>query len=147
MNWFAIMLTSIAGAMLPVQGAINARLGRELNSPVLATLSSFVTGTIAVLFYVLIVRVGTPCYGELLKIPVWAWTGGLIGALYVGVMVWSVPKLGTATAFGIAIAGQILLSALLDHFGVLGLRPHPLSIMRSVGIALLMSGVVLVQRG
>jgi len=147
MNWFAIILTTCAGAFLPIQGAVNARLGRALDNPILATLSSFVTGTIALVLYVLIARVALPDSATLLRVPLWAWLGGLIGAVYVGVMVWSVPKLGTATAFGVAIAGQIILSAILDHFGVLGLKTHPISVMRAAGVVLLLAGVVMVQRG
>ena len=147
MNWFAIIITACAGAVLPIQGAVNARLGRGLANPILATLSSFVTGTIALLLYVIIVRTALPDAAALGRVPAWAWMGGLLGGIYVAVMVWSVPKLGTATAFGVAIAGQIILSAILDHFGVLGLKAHPISLVRAAGVALLLTGVILVQRG
>ena len=82
-----------------------------------------------------------------MRVPAWAWLGGLIGAFYVAVMIFAVPKLGTATAFGVAIAGQIILSAVLDHFGLLGLKTHPLSVLRATGVVLLLAGVVMVQRG
>jgi len=147
MNWFALIITACAGAVLPIQGAINARLGRGLANPVLATLSSFITGTIALLLYVIIVRSALPNAAALGRVPAWAWLGGLLGCLYLGIMIWSVPRLGTATAFGVAIAGQIILSVVLDHFGLLGLKTHPISLMRAAGVALLLTGVILVQRG
>ena len=57
------------------------------------------------------------------------------------------PRLGTATLFGFVIAGQILVSLLVDRFGWLGLPQHPLTLSRLVGAALLLAGVVLLRRG
>lgn len=51
MKTFFIILTILAGCVLPFQGAINGRLGKSIESPVFASLVSFLIGTIALLIY------------------------------------------------------------------------------------------------
>lgn len=144
MNWVGIALG--AGAVIAVQSAVNSRLGRELGNPALATLASFATGTILMLAYCLIVRAGIPAGSVLLRVPVWAWFGGVLGAFYVAAVVITTPRLGVGTMAGFAVAGQMVVAVILDHFGLLGLERHPISPGRLLGIALLIAGVFLLKR-
>ena len=52
----------------------------------------------------------------------WEWSGGLIGAFFVTMTIIAVPRLGTLTVMAIVIAGQLVSAALLDQFGVFGMR-------------------------
>lgn len=144
MNWVLIAL--VAGGGLAVQAAVNSRLGRELGSPALATLSSFVTGTILVAAYCAIVRAQIPAAGVLLRVPVWAWMGGVLGLFYVATIIVATPKLGVGAMAGLAVTGQMAVALALDHFGLLGLERHPISLGRVAGMALLVAGVVLLKR-
>jgi transporter family-2 protein len=72
--------------------------------------------------------------------------GGLYGCAFVVSAAWGVPRLGVATTITVMIAGQLLLSLALDHFGALGVEKQPLSLGRIVGVALVIGGVVLVRR-
>nr|WP_298911582.1 DMT family transporter [uncultured Nostoc sp.] len=56
------------------------------------------------------------------------------------------PLLGAATMIGLIILGQMLAAITLDHFGLVGFPVHPLSLWRIVGVILLITGVVFVQR-
>ena len=47
--------------------------------------------------------------------------------------------------FALVIAGQVLAAVTFDHFGALGLTPHPISAARLAGAALLIAGVVLIR--
>ena len=60
---------------------------------------------------------------------------------YVASVIVLTPRLGVATMIGLAIAGQIGLSVVLDHFGLLGLPHHPVSLPRLIGVGLLVAGV------
>jgi len=141
-----LILAFAAGAVLAVQAAVNARLGEKLGNASLAALASFVIGLIGLVLYLLVIRTPLPASATLLRVPLWAWTGGLLGALYVVVTIVSVPKIGVGTLTGLVIGGQITLSMLLDHFGLLGLERHPISAGRLAGAALLLLGVFLVKR-
>ena len=56
----------------------------------------------------------------------WAWTGGLCGAFVLTATTAVTPRLGAATMIAVVVAGQVLASLALDHFGLLGLATHPL---------------------
>jgi transporter family-2 protein len=44
------------------------------------------------------------------------------------------------------VAGQMLTSVLLDQYGWVGYAPHPLTAARLLGMALVIGGVILIQR-
>jgi transporter family-2 protein len=144
MNWMWIALG--AGGVIAVQSAVNSRLGRELGNPALATFTSFAIGTVFVLVYCLVVRAGIPSTGTLLRVPAWAWFGGVLGAIYVAVVIVTTPKLGVGTVAGLTVAGQMGMALILDHFGLLGLERHAISPGRLAGMLLLIAGVFLLKR-
>jgi transporter family-2 protein len=75
----------------------------------------------------------------------WLWTGGFFGAVYIVVAIALLPRLGAATVVALIVAGQMLASLAFDHFGLLGLTPHPVSLPRLAGALLLIAGVVLIR--
>ncbi|MBC8104022.1 MAG: DMT family transporter [Cytophagales bacterium] len=141
-----IAFTLLAGSLLPVQAALNSRLGRELGSPALGALVSFVVGAVGLLFYVLLSRPALPSSDLLRAVPPFLWLGGLCGAVYVTTVILVAPRLGVATLTGLAVAGQMAVSAALDHWGLLGLPVNPVTPSRAAGIVLIVLGVVLLQR-
>ncbi len=140
------LLALLAGGILPLQAVINGRLSKEIGNPVLASLVSFTVGTLCLAAYCLATKASLPSAQMLAKVPPWAWIGGLIGAFYMVGVVSLVPRLGVGVTMGLVIAGQITLSALLDHFGALGLQAHPLNFGRVCGLLLLALGVYLLKR-
>ena len=78
--------------------------------------------------------------------PPIAWIGGLMGAFFVASSVALVPRLGVALTFSLIVAGQMLITLVLDHFGVLGVPVKEVSLMRVLGIILITGGVVLIRK-
>lgn len=72
--------------------------------------------------------------------------GGLFGAIFIGLAIFLVPQFGAATFIALLITGQMLASVTFDHFGWLSLAQRPIDVPRLVGVALLIGGVVLIQR-
>lgn len=141
-----LVLALLAGGVLPAQAAINARLGKDAGSPVFGALASFAVGSVGLALY-LILAGGWPSSMEGLgRAPWWAWIGGLLGALYVTVAIMAVPRLGVATLTVAAVAGQMAVSIVLDHFGLLGLKVQPVSVGRAAGALLVIGGVLLIKR-
>ena len=124
-----ILLVIMAGAMLPIQAGLNTRMGKVLDSPSWATLISFIVGAIGMLAYVAVNREAL-ILGSVKSAPAHLWVAGLLGAFYVTVMVLAFPRLGPALTFGLAVAGQLLISLLLDHFNLLVPHPHPINLYR-----------------
>ena len=140
-----VLLAAAGGAILPLQALINARLGAATGGPAWAAAISFLVGTIGLALFLVVTRQPLPALASAAALPWWAWTGGLLGALYVAFVIVAVPALGATAMVAFVILGQLTAAALLDHFGVLGaqgaLSPH-----RIVGIVLLIAGAVLVLR-
>ncbi len=140
--WAGIAVAIVIGAILPLQGLVNARLGTQIGGPVAAAFVSFVVGTLALGAYLLASRNGLRLAPDA-RLPVWIWMGGLIGALYVAAFTLLIPRLGAASIICLTIFGQVTASLLLDHFGILQTQ-RPVDMTRLGGALLVLVGVLLV---
>ena len=141
---FWIGLAFVAGSLLPLQGAFNARLGASAASPMHASLISFVIGTLAIAAYVLATR-QTVSWPGVAGAPWYVWLGGFCGAFSLTAIILTFPKLGPGLSFGLLVAGQLIVSVLLEHFNILVAQPHPMSFLRIAGVALVLGGVVMIR--
>jgi transporter family-2 protein len=143
---FFLLLALAAGVLLPVQAGVNAQLRSALGSPIAAAFISFLVGTISLAAATLVFRVSFPigrAWGVTHPVQ---WSGGMIGALYVFAAVILAPKLGAGTLVAAVVAGQMITSLVLDHYGLVGFPIHSLTPVRLMGAALVIAGVVLIQR-
>ena len=142
-----LLLALVAGAVMPTQAATNNKMAVFLNdSPILASFVSFFVGTIALFIYV--VASGTSLGALALAknaTPV-AWIGGILGAFFVTATVTLVPRLGVALTFSLIIAGQMIVTLVIDHFGLLGVPMKEISAARIGGILLITLGVILIRK-
>lgn len=138
-----IALAAVAGAFLPAQALINAKLGAATSGPIFAAMVNFTTGTMALIAYVALTRLPLPALPQLAALPWWYWVGGVLGAFFVFTAALTVPKLGAAGLAAVVIAGQLISSMLLDHFGLLN-GVHALSATRLLGALLLLAGAYLI---
>ena len=142
----AALVAFIAGIGLSAQVGMNRTLGGRMNSPILATLTSFAIGTTALLVYVLVTRPPLPARASLGGGPWWIWCGGLVGAAYLTAAAALSGRLGAATWFGLIVTGQIFGSLVMDHYGIVGFPKRPITPTKILGAVLLLVGVALVLR-
>jgi len=135
----------LAGGATALQAPTNARLAGALASPVNAAFVSFAVGTVALAALALMLNT-RPDMAATKALPWYVWIGGLYGAVFVVSAAWAVPRLGVATTITLMVAGQLLLSLALDHFGAFGVPRHPVSLGRIAGVAMVIGGVLLVRR-
>jgi transporter family-2 protein len=141
-----LLLAIVIGSLLPVQTGINAELRSFLGHPVPTALVSFGVGTLGLFAAVLVLGIRVPLAVAWGQSGWWHWSGGLIGALYIAGAVVLAPRLGAGTLIAATVGGQMVTSLLLDHFGLVGFPEHPVSSARLLGAALVILGVVLIQR-
>jgi transporter family-2 protein len=146
MTWLPALAAFLGGSALAVQVGLNNGLRSRMGHPIPAALTSFATGTVALLAYMLLTRPGWPERSSLASAPAWIWLGGIVGAGYIVASATFAPRLGAGGWLALVIAGQILASVALDHYGLVGFRVRPFSLGRGVGVALLLVGVVVVLR-
>ncbi|MBP1729450.1 MAG: hypothetical protein H6Q56_1823 [Deltaproteobacteria bacterium] len=142
-NLLLVLLMACGGLAVAVQPSINARLAQKVGS-FESSLLSFAVGTLAMVAVVMIFGRGS--LRSVGSVSWWELTGGFLGAYFVTMTIFAVPRLGTAAVMAIVIAGQLVTGALLDQFGAFGLRQVPLTTPRGVGILLLCLGASLVLR-
>ena len=136
----------VAGAAIAVQSLFSGTLGLRVG----ILESSFIIhlgGVLLAGLILLALRGGSLVQASAWKsVPWYVYTGGFIGVLIVAAYSYAVPKLGLASAITLAIAVQLVLSAVLDHYGVLGTVEKSFDLYRGLGIAALMLGTWLLVR-
>jgi transporter family-2 protein len=141
----SMAIALLAGAAVPFQGGSNAALGRMLGHPLWATLASLLVSIVVVLPLLFVMRVPAPTVGAAVQGPAWLWLGGVAGVAYLTAALVLTPKLGAASFIVSVMAGQMLASLVIDHFGLMGLAPKPIALGRLAGGALILVGAGIVQ--
>jgi bacterial/archaeal transporter family-2 protein len=136
----------LAGAILALQIGMTGLLQSTTRSPLIAALINFLIGTALLLVAALVTRAPWPSLTILRGIPVWAWFGGLCGALYIATVSFTGPRLGATTVLALTLLGQAVASMIVDHFGLVGLPVNPVSWTRMLGVMLLLGGALLIAK-
>jgi transporter family-2 protein len=144
-----ILLALLAGAALPVQGAVNGMLRIDIGAPFVVGTVSFAVATLAMIVVLLASRALSeaqrPQLTGLATMPWWGWLGAACGATYVTTMFTAIPVIGSAATVGLTVAGQQIASVFVDRHGWLRLPQRPITPMRLAGVVTLLAGVALVQ--
>ena len=141
----ALFVAAAIGGVLAAQAPLNSALGRTVGG-VQASVVALGISFVALLARALLAG-GFSGIGRLGEAPLHvAAGGGLIGALYVGSIVWTVRALGAGGLSAATIAGQLALAVVIDHFGWLGVARSPITAAKVFGIALLALGTWFVVR-
>jgi transporter family-2 protein len=143
-----LLLALLAGAVLPVQGAINGLLRSDIGAPFVVGTVSFAVATLAMAVALLVAIALSdtkPRLAGLATMPWWGWLGAFCGATYVTTVFTAIPVIGTAAAVGLTVAGQQIASLFVDRYGWFRLPRREISALRFGGVALLLAGVALIQ--
>jgi transporter family-2 protein len=65
----------------------------------------------------------------------------MFGLVVIGAISYMIPRIGVAGAITTIVAGQLLVSIILDQFGWLGAMVRPIDPARAVGLAVVLVGV------
>jgi bacterial/archaeal transporter family-2 protein len=140
------LLTVGAGISVLVQQALNANLRAELNSAAWSGFMSYFLGVLCMVGLAFVLRDPLPSATLITRVPIWAWSGGIFGAIFIGLSIITIPKLGGAAYIAILVTGQMIAALAVDHFGWLGVPERQIDLPRLLGVALLVGGVVLIRR-
>jgi transporter family-2 protein len=138
----AIALAVLAGLAGSVQVAVMGRFGGRIGVFEALSFSTAVQLVFSVLILVA-ARGGLGGLPNAFKTPAWMWIGGLMGLTVVTAITFAQPRIGATATIGILIAGQILMGAIIDRFGLFGVDQIAISPARALGIALLGIGAAL----
>ncbi len=147
MRYILMFSTLFIGAILPVQAVLNTKLGKQTGGPLISSLLSFLVGLICLFIINFFGNYSAFTNMKLLSVSPWyVWIGGLLGAIYVACIIFVNQQQGVALTFALVVAGQIFISLLIDHFGLLGSIVRPVSIPKIIGALLIIAGLVLIKK-
>ncbi len=148
MNFLLLLIAFGAGTAISVQAAVNSQLAGGLGGNTVASaLVSFSIGTVA-LAAIAIGKGGLlAAIGSLPSQPLWRYAGGLLGATAIFCTVLLAPRIGLANMLALVIAGQLLSSLVIDHFGLIGVVTRQVSGIKLIGALVMLTGVLLTLFG
>lgn len=134
----------IAGMLQALGPPMNGQLRQSLVNPWLATLVSF--GLVLALFIIVaaIFPRPLPTAQGLAAMPWWAPLGGIIGGFAVVTGLLFVDRVGAGPFAAMTVSANLIMSVIIDQFGLVNMPVHALSPVRAVGTALLIGGVALI---
>ena len=133
----------VAGVLIPVMAASNGALTRLTGNPASVMLSVFAVGLLATAAVTAVS--GMKGATALTNAPPYLFCGGLVVAFYVLSVSVLTPRIGVVSTITCAVAGQIVMSAVIDHFGLFGAVQRPVDLTRAAGLGLLLAGLFLTQ--
>ncbi|MEE2752539.1 MAG: DMT family transporter [Candidatus Latescibacterota bacterium] len=144
-SWILVVAACVVGGLSPLQGSLNAQMGQLLGHPLKGALVNFSVGGI-LLCAILALFVGFPNREALGEAPWYLYTAGVIGLLFVTTLLALIPVIGALRVVTALVVGQLIMSAVIDHFGILNVPVVSLGMNRIAGMMLLMTGLYLIQR-
>ena len=134
-----IILIGLAGGVAvglqgPMASMISQRLG-IFESVFIIHLGGALVALLPLLFY------GGGKLAQWKELPWYALIAGMFGLIVISAISYMIPRVGVAAAIIAIVAGQLLISTLFDHFGLLGAMERPLDLTRAIGLAVVLVGV------
>jgi len=145
---FWLLVAAAAGILIPVQAAVNSKMRAYVGQPLYATFINFGVGMIFLGVLLALVPAANDggSWRRAADAPWWAWTGGVLGLVFVTATVVVVRYTGQASFSVAMLAGQTLGALALDHFGWLGTDAREINPSRLLAVVLLGIAVWLMQR-
>ena len=134
-----IILIGLAGGIAvglqsPMASMITQRLGM-FESVFIVHVGGALFALLPLLFY------GGGKLGQWRSVPWYALGAGIFGLIVIGAVSYMIPRIGVAGAITTIVAGQLLVSTILDQFGWLGAAVRPMDPARAIGLAVVLVGV------
>jgi transporter family-2 protein len=128
--------------VLAVHLAMNGKVGSVLSNPRVGNAVFWCIGAVTALI------IGLTGYqdgalGPLKQVNPWLLTAGGLGACLVFAIAWLIPQVGAGPVMITLLAGQILGGMLMSHFGWLGSPEQPVTLMKIIGVLVMVAGVAL----
>jgi len=137
-----VALTATAGLAGAIQAAVMGELGDRVGiAPAIAlsVIVAFLCGLTALLVWERSFAGVRAAFHE----PAWLWIGGLLSVYIVLAITVGPPRIGVAATIGIVIAGNLVMAALIDRYGLFGQDVIPIDRWRLLGLVLVAAGAAL----
>jgi bacterial/archaeal transporter family-2 protein len=142
---FYITLSTLGGILIPIMAALSGALGRTLDNPWAAAVIVSAGAFATVLAFTLLTGSMNVSWDQLKQARPLQLLAGLGFAYYLLSITWVGPRFGIGNAIMFVLAGQIISSAAIDHFGLFGAPQKPLDLLRAAGLVIMATGIAIAQ--
>ncbi|MDO4650390.1 MAG: DMT family transporter [Eubacteriales bacterium] len=136
-----ILLTLLAGACQAAMASLNSMLKNHLGMFAMSLMVHLIGGFLLVLFMKLYKHERIHMTG----MPWYLYTAGFFGIFLVITSGYCIGILGASVTTCIGITGQIIISAVIDHFGWFGVPRTPFNLKRLPCFALILAGLIIIN--
>jgi transporter family-2 protein len=137
------VFTIFLGVILAVHLAMNGKVGSVLNNPRVGNALFWCIGALtAVVIGLTGWRSGA--LQPLQQVNPLLLTAGVLGACLVFAIAWLIPLVGAGPVMITLLAGQVLGGLIMSHFGWLGSPVQPVTLVKIIGVLVMLGGVSLV---
>lgn len=131
-------LSALNGILIAIMIFTNGLLAIQVG-PFVGSLFFYLVGLILILF------ISAFTGNRLSKLTTMPWMfflPGVLGVLTTVVNNAAMPKLGVTLVSGLALFGQLVMSAAVEHFGLFGMPINPMRPQKILGFTLIFLGIV-----
>lgn len=138
---WGILVAAISGALMSIQGVFNAEVTKQSSIWLSASFVQISAFVVCVAAWFITGREGT--VGSLWQVtPKYMLLGGAIGAFITFTVIYSVNAVGPARSAVFIVTVQLLISYLIELFGLFGMDKQPFEWRKCIGIAIIIAGIV-----
>lgn len=142
---FYIALSTTGGILIPIMAALSGALGRTLDNPWAAAAIVSAGAFALVVAFTLATGSMNVSWDTLKQAKPLQLLAGVGFAFYLLSITWVGPRFGIGNAVMFVLGGQIISSALIDHFGLFGAPQKPIDMLRAIGLVVMATGIVIAQ--
>ncbi|MFO7317713.1 MAG: DMT family transporter [Bacilli bacterium] len=143
MKLLIALIAALGGVAVAVQSKVNGGLGQKIGL-IEGSFISFLIGTLVLFFFTIFFGKGNIL--AVTEVPKWQLIGGILGAIYVSILIFSVNKIGVTSTLMAVVLGQIAVGAIIDHFGLFGGERYPITGTKMISILLLIVSLYLFNK-
>ena len=136
---------TLAGMQIPINSLLSSRIG-SLEGAFVVHLVGTVFAGAGLLLFSLLATSSSAGLSAWRNAPWYAFLGGIFGVLLVTALNFATPKLGVSATIVIFLVAQLIVGAIIGHFGWLESPIKPIDLAKLLGFALLIAGAWLVVK-
>lgn len=146
--WICRILGIFTGGLSSMQVAINGYLGRIIESPIKASVISFLIG----ILFLSLLCIYTGFKQRKIKkydldtaYPLWTWSGGVFGGFYILANILLSGEIGPGTTVILLLVGATLGGLLIDCFGLFGQIKKHINLTKLFGMIIMVLGAITIK--
>ncbi|WP_192348357.1 DMT family transporter [Algoriphagus sp. Y33] len=140
------IIAFIGGVCLAIQAGFNTQLGVLVKKPILASISTSISGVLFAFVFVLLFSKDIPTIQTAKQVPWYLWfAGGLFSIIGITLYYFTIPKLGISKMISMGLCGQLVFSVVAGHFGWLNLPFEPITLKKMIGVSAMILGIAFIN--